>query len=91
MSKVGAQYGQASAVYTDHSESIRRSQVRSQCHLARKSSKRVQGGEPNTVDGVLVLDSRGRDKAHSLHAQLHPIHTAAIREPFAQAPASSPL
>ena len=46
MSRLGAQRGQVLAVHADHSENIGRCQVRSQCQLARKSSKRVQTGEP---------------------------------------------
>jgi hypothetical protein len=45
-SYLGTQRGQVLAVHADHSENIGRCRVRSQCQLARKSSKRVQTGEP---------------------------------------------
>src|ERR1017187_10329843 len=46
VSRLGAHPGQASAVRSNRSENNRRRPVRSEGQLSRKSSKRVQTGEP---------------------------------------------
>jgi hypothetical protein len=58
-SSVGAQRGQVLAVHADHSENIGCCRVRSECQLARKSSKRVQTGEPINCQNSR-LDSNSR-------------------------------
>ena len=55
MSNLGAQRGRVLAVHADHSENIGRCRVRSQCQLARKSSKRVQTGEPITLEKAVQI------------------------------------
>jgi hypothetical protein len=49
VSRLGTRPGQASAVRSNRSENNRRLRVRSQGQLCRKSSKRVQCGEPTEI------------------------------------------
>jgi len=54
VSRLGARHGYGPLVPTDHSENNRCPSVRSQSHLARKSSKRVQTGEPNILKDLSI-------------------------------------
>jgi len=60
VSKLGAQSGPASTVRSNRSEDNGRLLVRSNGHLSRKSSKRVQTGEPhsNSPGRIRTLSSR---------------------------------
>ena len=66
VSRLGAHRGQASAVRSNRSENNGRLRVRSEGQLSRKSSKRVQTGEPNlstrhqTKRGRPIRSSRNR-------------------------------
>src|ERR1039458_10410056 len=65
VSRLGARRGQSSAVRSNRSENNERLRVRSERQLSRKSSKRIQTGEPDSVFG----DVRYRSEEHTSELQ----------------------